>query len=221
MQNAGARFILELALDDGERPMLVTNPFHTTEELDNVTRGWWVLLVSGLVSVVAGGIVLFTDWQLDDLAVFIGALFVVRGVVDMFSVPVDGSSRGWAVVLGALEVGVGIMVWAWPSPTLLVIAFCLGWYVMFSGIVTIAGSITGRDVLPYWGFMLAIGIIEVLLSFWLLARPGITLVAAVLALGLWVLLYGVIQIVIAFDLRRVRERALRLDRRVPEVSTPR
>lgn len=57
--------------------------------------------------------------------------------------------------------------------------------------------------------------------FWLLARPGITLVAAVLALGLWVLLYGVIQIAIAFDLRRVRERALRLDRRFPEMSTPR
>ncbi len=198
--------------------MLVTNPFDTAYDLDRASRGWWVLLFNGIITVVAGGIILFTDWKLGDLAVFIGALLVLRGVFDMFSVPVDGSSRGWSVALGVLEFGLGLLVWAWPSPTLLVIAFWIGWYVLFSGILTISGAVAGRDVIPYWGFMLALGIGEVLLSFWLLARPGMTLVATVLAIGLWALVVGVVQIVVAFDMKRLRDRASSMDRGLTDIQ---
>ena len=152
--------------------MLVSNPFNTAYDLDRASRSWWVLLVNGIVTVVAGGIILFTDWKLSDLAVFVGALLVFRGLFDMFSVPVDGSGRGWTLVSGLLEFGLGVLVWAWPAPTLLVIAFWIGWYVLFSGIMTISGAVAGRNVIPYWGFMLALGIGEVLLSFWLLGSAG-------------------------------------------------
>lgn len=197
--------------------MLVTNPFNSAYDLDRASRGWWVLLVNGIVTVIAGGIILSVDWKLSDLAVFIGALLVFRGLFNMFGVPVDGSGRGWTLVLGLLEFGLGVMVWAWPSPTLLVIAFWIGWYVLFSGIMTIAGSIAGRDVIPYWGFMLALGIGEVALSFWLLARPGITLVAAVLAIGLWALVVGAVQIVVAIDVKRLRDKGSTLDRGLSDI----
>ncbi len=192
--------------------MLVSNPFDTAYDLDRASRSWWVLLVNGIITVVAGGIILSIDWKVTDLAVFIGAVLVFRGFFEMFSVPIDGSSRGWAIATGILEVGLGVMVWAWPSPTLLVIAFCIGWYIMFSGIMTISGAIAGRDLIPYWGFMLALGILELLLSFWLLARPGMTLVATVLAIGLWAVISGVVQIVVAIDVKRMRERASKMDR---------
>jgi uncharacterized membrane protein HdeD (DUF308 family) len=187
--------------------MLVSNPFNTAYDLDRASRGWWVLLVNGIITVVAGGIILYTDWKLSDLAVFIGALLVFRGLFDMFSIPVDGSGRGWTLVSGLLEFGLGVLVWAWPAPTLLVISFWIGWYVLFSGVMTISGAIAGRNVIPYWGFMLALGIGEVLLSFWLLARPGTTLVAAVLAIGLWALIAGVTQIIVAIDIKRLRDQA--------------
>ena len=50
-------------------------------------------------------------------------------------------------------------------------------------------------------------IIETLFSFWLLAEPGITLVAAVLAIGLWSLFYGVMQIVLAFEIKSLPARS--------------
>jgi hypothetical protein len=138
----------------------------------------------------------------------------------MFSVPLDGSGRGWAVGLGLIEALVGLAVWVWPGATLLVIAFWVGWYVLFSGITTIAGSISARGLLPYWGVMLAFGILETLFSFWLLARPGLTLVAAVLALGLWSLIYGVVQIALAFETKNLSGRADNLDRKLNAVSGP-
>jgi uncharacterized membrane protein HdeD (DUF308 family) len=70
---------------------------------------------------------------------------------------------------------------------------------------------------PYWGLMLAFGILETLFSFWLLARPGLTLVAAVLALGLWSLIYGVVQIVISFEAKNLSARADSVDRELTEV----
>jgi uncharacterized membrane protein HdeD (DUF308 family) len=191
--------------------VLVTNPFSpgswTREQIDSISRGWWVLLATGLLSVVAGGIILFTDWSVNDLAVFIGALLVVRGIFTMFSMPIDGAVRGWSIALGLIEALVGLAVWVWPDPTLLVVAFFIGWYVLFAGLMTIAGSISGRNVLPYWGLMLALGIAETVFSFWLLARPGLTLVAAVLALGLWTVIYGVIEIVLAFEVKNLPARA--------------
>jgi len=191
--------------------VIVTNPFSmgswTRDEINDVSSGWWALLIAGIISVVAGGIILFADWTVGDLAVFVGALFLFRGVFTMLSVPLDGSARGWSIALGLLEIGIGIAVWVWPGPTLLVVAFFIGWYVLFAGIMTIAGSISGRGVLPYWGLMLAIGITEVILSFWLLAQPGLTLVAAVWAIGLWCAIYGVVEIVLAFEVKHMSRRA--------------
>jgi uncharacterized membrane protein HdeD (DUF308 family) len=191
--------------------VIVTNPFArgswTRDQIDYVSQGWWVLLVSGILGVVAGGIILSVDWSVSDLAVFIGALLFFRGFFTMFSVPLDGALRGWSVAVGLIEVLVALAVWFWPDPTLLVVAFFIGWFVLFSGIMTISGSIAGRNVIPYWGLMLAFGILETLFAFWLLARPGITLVAAVLAIGLWSIVYGVVQIALSIEVKHLPDRA--------------
>jgi uncharacterized membrane protein HdeD (DUF308 family) len=190
--------------------MIVTNPFSpgslTRETINTVARGWWVLLLSGLVGVVAGGIILFTDWTVSQLVTFVGLLFIFRGVLTAVSLPVDGSMRGWAVAVGLLEVGIGIGVFTWPGPTLLVLALMIGWWVLFSGIMTTAGAIAARDFLPYWGLMLAYGIIETLFAFWLIARPDVTLVATVLAIGLWTMVYGVVQVILSFELKNLPRR---------------
>ncbi len=203
--------------------MTAMNPFAEiswgAREVRSVLRGWWVLLLSGIASIVAGGIILSIDWTLADLAVFIGIFLICRGVfTTWFGVPIDGSARGWSIALGLLETVVGVAVLAWPSPTLYVVAFWIGWYVLFIGIVTIAGAISGRNVLPYWGFLLALGIIEELLAFWLLARPHLTLVVAVLSVGLWSVILGIAQIILAFDIKRLGQSMSRVDQEADTLS---
>jgi uncharacterized membrane protein HdeD (DUF308 family) len=191
--------------------VIVTNPFSpgswTREQIDNVSRGWWALLLAGIVSVVAGGLILSIDWSVSDLAVFLGVLLIVRGVFTMFSVPVDGAMRTWAIVFGVLEALLGVAVLVWPDPTLLVVAFFIGWWVLFGGIMTIAGSISARGVIHYWGWLLALGILETVLGFWLLSRPGLTLVATVFAIGIWAIVYGVIQIALSIEIKNLPNRA--------------
>jgi uncharacterized membrane protein HdeD (DUF308 family) len=191
--------------------MIVTSPIDelrswTRAQVQAVSKGWWVLLLTGVVSIIAGAIIVFTQWSVGDLVVFVGALLVIRGVMTMFSVPVDGSLRAWSIVFGAVEVFVGFGVFAWPGPGLLVVALSIGWLLFFRGTMAIVGSITARKVVPYWGLVLATGILEVLVAVYLLGQPGLTLLAAVFAIGFASMLYGVLEIVAAFEVKALPQR---------------
>jgi uncharacterized membrane protein HdeD (DUF308 family) len=191
--------------------MIVTSPIDQLRSFDRaqvaaVSRAWWVLLLTGLVSLLAGAVIFFINWTVDDLVVFVGTLLVVRGTFTMFSIPVDGSVRTWSIVLGAIEVLVGIGVFVWPGPALLVVAFSIGWLLLFRGTMAIVGSVTIRKVLPYWGVVLVAGILEVVIAVYLLTRPDITLLAAVFAIGFSAMLYGVLEVAIAFVVKSLPQR---------------
>ena len=186
--------------------MMVTSPTNelrswTRAQVDAVSKGWWVLLLTGLVGIVAGGIIMFGRWTAQDLVVFVGTLLIIRGALTVFSIPVDGSLRSWSIVLGAVEIVVGIGVFAWPGPALLVVAFSVGWLLLFRGAMAVVGAITSRNYLPYWGLVLVTGIFEAAVAIYLLGRPGLTLIATVLAIGFAAMLYGVLEIVVAFEVR--------------------
>jgi uncharacterized membrane protein HdeD (DUF308 family) len=152
-----------------------------------------------------GGTIILTKWTVSDLALVVGVVLVFRGFFTLLTVPVDGSFRAWSFFYGLIEIGVGIAVWAWPGPTLLVIAAFIGWLLLFRGVMAITGSLTARGVMPAWGLVLAVGILEVLVSFYLLSRPGLTLVATILAIGLVIMFYGVVEIIVAFEVKNLPE----------------
>ncbi len=191
--------------------MLVTSPIDelrawTRAQTEAVSKGWWVLLLTGVVSIVAGAIIVFINWTVDDLVVFVGTLLIVRGAFTMFSIPIDGSLRTWSIALGLVEIFVGIGVFAWPGPALLVVALSIGWLLLFRGSMAIIGAISSRKVLPLWGLVLVAGILEVVVAIYLLGKPGLTLVATVLAIGFATVLYGVLEVVAAFEVKNLPQR---------------
>ncbi|GAB3055691.1 DUF308 domain-containing protein [Intrasporangium mesophilum] len=191
--------------------MMVTSPVDAVRRLSRaqvaaMSRAWWVLLVTGIVSVLAGAVIFFISWTVQDLVVFVGTLLIVRGLLTMLSIPIDGSVRTWSIVLGVIEVFVGVGVFVWPGPALLVVAFSIGWLLVFRGTMAIIGAVMGRAVMPYWGLVLVAGIIEVLVALYLLSRPEVTLLALVFAVGFTAMLYGLLEIVAAFEVKKLPER---------------
>jgi uncharacterized membrane protein HdeD (DUF308 family) len=188
--------------------MIVTSPVDelrtwTRGQIEAVSKGWWVLLATGVLSILVGGIIVFTGWTVENLVIFVGTLLIVRGLFTMFSVPVDGSLRTWSIVAGTVEAFVGVGVFLWPGPALLVVAFSIGWLLLFRGTMAIIGSISSRNVLPFWGLVLVAGILESIVALYLLTRPDITLIAAVFAIGFAAMLYGVLEIATAFVVKRL------------------
>jgi uncharacterized membrane protein HdeD (DUF308 family) len=162
---------------------------------------WWIPLLTGLVSIALGLAILATGWTVHALAVMTGLVFVIRGVAMAFSPAYAGRTSGEQVIAGTAGVIAGVVLIAWPGPSLLVLAFFAGAWLAVSGSFNVVASFSRRRALPQWGFTLAVGVIEVLLGIWAMRRPEATLAALITIIGLWAVLTGVIYSMLAFEIR--------------------
>lgn len=166
-----------------------------------VSHLWWVPLVSGLVSVGLGLAILANDWTVHALVVVTGFVLAVRGLALVFHPTYAADSHGEQVVAGVLGTIAGIVLIAWPGPTLLVLAVVVGAWLTVSGGFHIVSCISRRKTMAHWLFGLAVGVIELLLGVWAMRRPDITLNLLITIIGLWVVLTGVIYCALAFEIR--------------------
>lgn len=172
---------------------------------EQVRHLWWVPLAAGLVSIGLGLAILAADWTVAALVVITGVAFIISGIALAFSPAYAGRTAGEHVVAGLVAVIAGIVLVAWPGPTLLVLAFFVGAWLTVSGSFHIIGSFSRRRELPHWGFTLAVGVIEVLLGIWAMRRPEAALALLITLIGLWAVLTGVIYCVLAFEIRRANQ----------------
>ena len=180
-------------------PMSATTVDKTTAE--QISKGWWILLVAGIVSVIAGILILTIEWTVEDLALFVAILFIVRGIIVATTYPLDGSPRSWNIIIGVISICVGASFLAWPDMTLLTLAIFIGAWIIVMGLLDIAGSVANRHDVKFWWLFMIFGIIEVGLGMVLLRRPSSTLVLAITVVGFWALVVGTLQIIAAFEVK--------------------
>ena len=135
------------------------------------------------------------------LAVATGLVFVIRGIGLAFSPAYAGRTSGEQIAAGIAGVIAGVVLAAWPGPSLLVLAFFAGAWLTVSGGFHIVTSVSRRRALPHWGFTFSVGVIELLLGIWAMRRPGATLALLITIIGLWAVLTGVIYCALAFEIR--------------------
>ena len=170
-----------------------------------VTRFWWMFLITGIAWVLIAFMVLSlkptTPATIGYLA---GFVLIAAGVNELMAI---GFVDGWKwlhAVLGVLYLVAGLMALASPFQTFGILALLIGWYLLFKGTFDIILSIVERDLIPLWGLGLASGIIEVAIAMWALGYPGRSAWLLVLWVGITALMRGVTEIVLAFKLRGVR-----------------
>jgi uncharacterized membrane protein HdeD (DUF308 family) len=162
---------------------------------------WWIALLTGLVSIALGLAILAASWTVHALVIITGLVFIIRGIALTFSPAYAGRTSGEQVLAGTAGVIAGVVLVAWPGPTLLVLAVFVGAWLTVGGAFGIITSFSRRRALPHWGFTLAVGVIELLLGVWAMRRPEATLAALITIIGLWAVLTGVIYCVLAFEIR--------------------
>jgi uncharacterized membrane protein HdeD (DUF308 family) len=175
------------------------------DEAEEVARNWWIFLVAGLTSLVFGALILSIDWGVDSLAAFVGALFIIQGAAYLISKPLDGGTRSTNVIAGLLGIGAGIALLVWPGRGLYVLAVFIGAWIVVSGVLHIVGALANRQA-PHWWLVLILGIIETPLGIWAMRRPGITLAVVITLVGVWAIVMGIWEIVIAFEVRSLAKK---------------
>jgi uncharacterized membrane protein HdeD (DUF308 family) len=171
----------------------------TRDAAERLSRNWTTLLLNGLVLIVAGVLIFSIDWSVSSLSTFIGALFIFEGFWAMLTTGIDNRAANF--VTGLLSVAAGVVIIAWPSPSLVVLGIFLGSWLIVIGTVTISGAFAARKVLPDWWLLLLLGLVEVPLGVLALADPGATLAALITVGGIWAVAIGAMRIVLAFRLR--------------------
>jgi uncharacterized membrane protein HdeD (DUF308 family) len=175
----------------------------TREAAERVASNWWKLLLNGALLIVAGVLIFSIDWDVRSLATFIGALFILEGVMMSLTSGINARVNRTNVVSGLLSIGVGIAIIVWPGPGLLAVAIFLGAWLIVVGTMTISGSLAARKLIPDWWLLLITGLLEIPLGVLALADPGATLAALVTVGGIWAVAVGVSRIVLSFQLKRL------------------
>ncbi|HET9322825.1 MAG TPA: DUF308 domain-containing protein [Gaiellaceae bacterium] len=178
-------------------------------EAEALAATWWIYLVAGIVSLVFGAIILSVDWGIDSLAAFLGVLLILQGLAWLTLKPLDDGDRRTNVVAGLLGAGAGLALLVWPDKGLYLVAIFVGVWIVMSGVIHVVGAIVNRQA-PHWWLVLVLGLVEIPIGIWLLRRPGMTLAILITLVGIWAIVTGVWQCMIAFELRKLPQRLQRL-----------
>jgi uncharacterized membrane protein HdeD (DUF308 family) len=175
----------------------------TRDAAERLAANWWRLLLNGLLLMVAGVLIFSVGWSVRSLATFIGALFIFEGVSMALTVGIDERVRRGNILVGLLSIAAGVAIIVWPGPGLLVVAVFLGSWLILTGTFAIAGAFAAHSLLPDWGLLVILGLLEVALGVLALADPGETLAALITVGGIWAVAIGAIRVVLSFQLKRL------------------
>jgi uncharacterized membrane protein HdeD (DUF308 family) len=185
-----------------------------------LTSLWWLYLVTGVLWLIIALVVLrFNTTSIATVGALLGAFLIVAGINEMFTAFVR---RSWAwvhVLLGALFIAGGVLAFFQPFSAFWALAAILGLLLMLKGAFDIIGSLMTRDVNDLWWLGFAVGILEVLLAFWVSQQFFAARAVVILVwVGFAAIFRGVTEIALGIYLLTLRRRAERLE---PPMASPR
>ncbi|MGO4460142.1 HdeD family acid-resistance protein [Streptomyces sp. M-16] len=189
-------------------------PQYTHSDPEDVLKqlgsSWRWALGFALATLIPGILILvWPDETLHVLAVIIGLQLLVAGgfrFVSAFSHGGDrGGSRLAGVLISMLAFLAGVLVLRHPMQTIGALSLILGVFWLLSGVLTAYTAIADH-ALVHRGLLFGLGALGVIAGIVVLCFPVNSAVALTRLLGLWLVLLGVFEVVMAFVLRSATRR---------------
>lgn len=172
--------------------------------LERASSTWWAFVALGVVAAVLGLLLvldLFT--AVATLAVLVALGLLVTGIGELLSLgryrPVLNAVAGVALVVG------GVLALVWPDITLWALALVVGVDLVVVGVIRIVGALElrGQD----WGWLLAGGVLSVVVGLVALVWPEATILVLGVLLGVRVLVFGIEELAFGLALRSLHRTA--------------
>jgi uncharacterized membrane protein HdeD (DUF308 family) len=170
-----------------------------------VGRHWGWVLAFGIITAALGILALVWPGRtLLVVAVLFGIQLIVMGIFRFVSAiasdDLTGGTRVLQALLGVLSLIIGLYAVRHIFVTLLALALLLGIFWIISGAVELFMAISHREM-PHRGWNGLMGTISVLAGIVLLIYPGISLVVLAVLVSVWLLVFGAMEISLAFQIR--------------------
>jgi uncharacterized membrane protein HdeD (DUF308 family) len=176
-----------------------------------VGRHWGWVLAFGVVTLLIGvAALVWPGRTLVVVAVLFGIQLIVTGIfrfaAAFASDDLTGGTRVLLAVLGVFSLIIGLYAVRHILITLLALALLLGIFWIISGAVELFTALAQRGMRGR-GWTATMGILSILAGIVVLVYPGITLVVLAVVLGVWLLVFGAMQIFLAFQIRSLAGRS--------------
>ena len=176
------------------------------DKIAGLGRHWGWLLAYGILTLIAGIAVL--AWPAETLlviAVLFGVQLIISGIFRFVAAlatdDLTGGTRVLLALLGVLSIIIGLWAVRHVLLTLLALTVFLGIYWIISGVIDIFTSLSHREMQSR-GWTAFTGVLSAIAGVIVLAYPGITLYTLAVILGVWLIIFGVMEIMGAFRVRR-------------------
>jgi uncharacterized membrane protein HdeD (DUF308 family) len=170
--------------------------------LHTLATNWWALALRGSVAVLFGLLTFFLPGiTLVTLLLLFGAYALVDGIFNIaafFRI----ASHHWALLIeGVIGIIAGIVTFAWPGITALILLYVIAFWAIFTGIFEIIAGIRLRKFLTNEWLLLVMGAVSLVFGLLILFAPGAGALAIVLWIGAYALVFGAFLLALAFRLR--------------------
>ncbi|WP_328770908.1 HdeD family acid-resistance protein [Streptomyces sp. NBC_00286] len=184
---------------DGAAPGPLDDP---AQALGRLGRSWTWLLGSAVATLVPGVLVLvWPEGTLHVLAVLIGLYLLVTGAFRFVAVFArEGHERLPGLLLAVLYVLAGVLCLRNPLQTIAALSLIVGVVWLVSGILTLYAALATKD-LPHRGVVLGAAVLGIVAGIVVLALPAESARALTRLLGLWLVLLGLAEAVVALAWR--------------------
>jgi uncharacterized membrane protein HdeD (DUF308 family) len=170
-------------------------------------RHWGWTLAFGIITVLAGVVVLaWPGPTLVVIAVLFGVELVVLGIfrfVAAFGHDMTTGNRILYALLGVLSLIIGLYALRHVLITLLALALLLGIFWVVNGAVELFAALSHREM-PHRAWTSVLGILSVVAGVILLVYPGLSLIVLSVIVSVWLLVFGFMEISVAFRVRSAR-----------------
>jgi uncharacterized membrane protein HdeD (DUF308 family) len=170
--------------------------------LHSLSANWWALALRGFAALVFGLLTFFVPGiTLVTLVLLFGAYSLVDGVFNFIAF-FRVASHHWALLIeGAAGIIAGILTFAWPAITTIVLLYLIAFWAIFTGIFEIIAGIRLRKAIANEWLLLVVGVLSCLFGLLILFAPGAGALALVLWIGAYALVFGIFLLALAFRLR--------------------
>ncbi|HEU0253676.1 MAG TPA: HdeD family acid-resistance protein [Pyrinomonadaceae bacterium] len=178
---------------------------------------WWALVLRGIAAILFG--VLAFVWPAITLTALVflwGAYALVDGAFAIAAgIKIHGENKRWWVLLleGILSVAAGVLAFAIPGITALVLLILIAAWAIVTGVFEIAAAIQLRKYITGEWMLVLAGIASVLFGALLFLNPTAGALAVVWLIGAYAIVFGVLLVALGIRLHSMIKTAGRMSPR--------
>jgi len=189
--------------------------------IQQTIKHWYIPLLVGLFFIIVSVIVFASPQSsLLTLSILFALSFLFGGLSEIIFSVVNRRQMenwGWSLAFGIITFIVGFMLLIQPGLSLGVLAFYIGFTILFRSVAAISFALDLKKFrVKYWGALLTLGILGIVISFILIWNPVFSGLSVVMLIAIGFLSAGLFSIVLALQLRKLHKWPKKVSKKLRE-----